>query len=245
MLRSSLRIVHQDNGIAERKLFQTHAGPRITKDFRLLDLGTGTGRVAARFIEYGIPASSIVGVDINETLFADPHFPAGVDKRVGNVSQLDALLGRKEKFDLVVANMLFHLTTYGEYVRCLEAVNRRLRDDDASHGNGAILIIVPHPLMRALRAAATIGQYERRDWAVERAPWGEEILLHHKTLHQYELGMYEAGLDVSFFFTHWAGAQEIDNNRYTSDTSIWLTLREGTKREDLPYKNLRLWMFGS
>ncbi len=223
------------NSYRKQDTVPTTFGFPIAKDFQVLDLGTGTGRVPGRLIDYGVPADNIVGIDRNQDLLGVEFFPDGARKVAGDVRELDRLLGADESFDFITANMLFHLLSYPDYVGCLRQVRNHTK-----RFRTRVLIIVPHPLRRGIY---TTGEYHAHSALTERAPWGEEIQVQQKTIQDYERGLFEAGFDTFYIATYGVGLDNVDSTFLIRDQASW---RKIGRRKSVGKKrpsHLRLWLF--
>lgn len=92
------------------------------KDEHGLDIGTGTGNLAARFLELG---SRMSGVDQSKEMLRLcrkklPH----LDTRIGNFLALPYL---EEQFDFVVSSFAFHHLTPDQQILALEEMRRVLK----------------------------------------------------------------------------------------------------------------------
>lgn len=219
------------NGLDEKQKIMTRFGFGISKDFRALDLGTGTGRVASTLIGFGVPPDQITGIDVNEELLNDPHYPEGVKKINGDVREVHKLLGGEERFDFIVSNTLFHLLSYEDYVASLKGARKHIKQHYTQ-----VLITVPHPMRSVI---PTIGHYHSQSTLLETAPWGEEIELHQKTLQDYSRGLFEAGFATSRIRTYGVGYDTVNSNRLVRDESVWRAI--DSKDFEKP-ESLRFWL---
>ncbi|TFE24506.1 MerR family transcriptional regulator [Cohnella luojiensis] len=87
-----------------------------------LDIGTGTGNLAARFMERGI---SMSGVDQSKEMLrhCQRKYPA-LETRIGNFLALPYL---EEQFDFVVSSFAFHHLTPDQQLLALEEMRRVLK----------------------------------------------------------------------------------------------------------------------
>ena len=230
---------HPDNKSIDA--ITTEGGALIPANFSVLDLGTGTGRVAQALIDYGIPGANMLGVDNNLKMLDDAHFPAGVNKLEADITDFLPKLNDKYpklgNFDLIVANMVFHLLNYEEYVSVLKQVRKR------ATRNAEMLIIVPHPLRSAID---TIGSYHGGGSVEDIAPWGERLTLPIKTIDDYRKGLDQAGFDVRYRFTCGANT-EVFGRSFQDDCVVRSTITDmqhGSRITKLP-EHFRLWMGAS
>lgn len=221
------------NGYPEQETIRTTFGFRVARDFEVLDLGTGTGRVPERLTEYGIPAGNITGIDHNRSLLEDEHFPEGAIKILGDVRELDRLLEHGKSFDFITANMLFHLLSYQDYVACLKQV----RNHTKLYRN-MMLIVVPHPLRKETE---TIDGYHSRSAITEEAPWKEEIQVQPKTIQDYKRGLFDSGFNTFYIATYGVGLDEVDSRYLISDEASWMAIGNGKSTDERPSR-LRLWL---
>ena len=219
---------------------KTAFGQTLPENFSVLDLGTATGRVATRMIEYGVRPRNIVTVDIDLAKLDDSHFPIDVQKIHGDVVNISELLSNKFRdsrvnFELITANMLFHLLTYDDYVSCLSQVRNRVREYRSQ-----LMMVVPHPLREELES---IREYHSQKSTTETAPWGEKINYQIKTIQDYVRGLREAGFTTTFIGTAGVGIGE-DSRLFLHDEAVWSELERYRKtghHTKLPHC-FRLWL---
>ncbi len=87
-----------------------------------LDIGTGTGNLAGRFMDRGISMSAVDQSKEMLRLCRRKH-PA-LDTRLGNLLALPYLEGQ---FDLVVSSFAFHHLTYDQQLLALEEIRRVIK----------------------------------------------------------------------------------------------------------------------
>lgn len=217
----------------------TSYGSWIPEDFRALDLGSGTGRVPRKLIEFGVHPSNIVAIDNNPKMLNHPHFPSGVNALNGDMREVDRLvvgeLPKFGNFNLVTANMSLHYFSYKDLVRVLRKVRKLMTSDSY------LYIMVPHPLRDAV---ATPAQYHQRGKIFERTPWGDEISLYKKTIDDYGRVLEDAGFDCGWLSTTGENLK-IEDNFLIHDEGIRDTIRE-IRRGNITAENLphffRMWM---
>jgi SAM-dependent methyltransferase len=216
----------------------TKFGSIIPEDFRALDMGTGTGNIPISLIDFGVKPENIVGIDNNPEMLADACYPAGVRKICADARKflpmLNDALPKFGNFDLVTANMVFHLLSFGDYVKALKQVRKVVTE------RAQLYIMVPHPLRDKMDS---IPDYYQRKMVPERAPWGEEITYGTKTISDYCRGLREAGFSCWIIRTTGVGLR-LEDNLLLSDEAIWSRVQDrkrGMDKGTLPHY-FRLWL---
>lgn len=216
---------------------KTSFGSLLPANFSVLDLGTGTGRVAEELIKFGIPADRILGIDINRELLTDKHYPEGVRKIQADVSELPLVNGIKADqltpFNFVTANMLFHTFSYEKYVECLKSVRKLMSE------RSMFLITVPHPYRDWI---TTISEYHDQHAITENGPWGGTVEYHVKTIQDYCRAFYEAGM-YPFQQGETGVGLKVLGKIYDTDEAVWKSLSEKNRCVDLP-RYYRMWWVG-
>lgn len=150
---------------------------------RVLDLGTGSGRVPQHLIERGIPPKNITGVEISPRLveIARRTMPE-VTFIEGDITEVEL---PPNSFDLVTSNMVFEFLDDDSLRRALANAARSLKP------GGVLLYITTHP------------EKLRRDSGLERPgrfeatfPWGEKGPNYYRTLEDFVKLTEEAGLTI-------------------------------------------------
>ena len=219
----------------------TKFGRLIPDDFRVLDLGTGTGHIPESLIDIGVKPENIVGVDNNFEMLIVENYPSDVHKLCTDVKKFVPTL-KKElpgfgNFDLVTANMVFHLLTFGDYIKTLKQVRKVVTD------RAQLYIMLPHPLRDEMDS---IADYHRHGVISEKTPWGEYINYGTKTIADYCRGLKEAGFDCWVIGTTGVGLK-LEDNLLLHDEAIWSNVqyrKKGYSTRPLPHY-FRLWLMAS
>lgn len=96
---------------------------------RLLELGTGTGRLAIPLARQGL---QIVGVDVSEAMLAvlgDKYRAANLDVRRADMCDLEPLALGKFGVIVVAFNSLLHLNGHTRQRACLQTIRDHLSED--------------------------------------------------------------------------------------------------------------------
>jgi hypothetical protein len=174
-------------------------------------------------------------------MFASEDYPPGVNKLCADVRRFLPTL-KKElpgfgNFDLVTANMVFHLLTFGDYVKALKQIRNVVTE------RARLYIMLPHPLRDEMDS---IPDYHRRGVVQERAPWGEDVTYGTKTISDYCRGLEETGFHCWIIRTTGVGL-EFEDNLLLEDEAIWSRVQDRKKGVDdgaLPHY-FRLWLMAS
>lgn len=216
----------------------TKFGRLTPDDFRVLDLGTGTGHIPESLIDFGVKPQNIVGLDNNSRMLENIDYPLGVHKLCADVRKFSPTL-KKElsgfgNFDLVTANMVFHLLTFGDYVKTLKQIRNVVTE------RAELYIMLPHPLRDEMNS---IPGYHQRGVVAEIAPWGEEVAYGIKTISDYCRGLKQTGFHCWIIRTTGVGLR-LEDNLLLSDEAIWSQVqsrKKGTYIGTLPHY-FRLWL---
>lgn len=136
----------------------------IGKTAKMLDLGCGAGKIVDLAIKRGVPASGIVGLDLNTKLtnWCKEMWPEVTFVRGSCVNLVD-LVGQYGPFDLVTAHMLFNHLDDDQYQMTLEQIFSILKP------GGDLIYMIPSPYKTTDISEAVNLQSGMR---VDEAPWG-------------------------------------------------------------------------
>jgi len=210
----------------------------IPKDFRVLDIGTGTGNISKSLIEFGVKPENIVGLDNNSKMLKDNNYPVRVNKLNADARSFLPVLNNEipgfGNFDFVTVNMVFHLFSFRDYIRALKQVRKVVTD------YAQIYIMLPHPLRDQMDS---VPDYHRRSVVSEKSPWGEEIHYGVKTISDYCRGLKQSGFNCWIIRTTGVGLK-LDDNFLLTDGSIWSQVQARKKGIDTPTlpHYFRLWL---
>jgi len=213
----------------------------IPKDFRVLDIGTGTGNVAHTLVEFGVDPRNIVGLDNDPNMLKTSNHPDGVNKLHAGVQNFVPKLKEEfpgfGNFDMVTANMVFHLLNYGDYVKSLKQIKQVMAE------RSQLYIMLPHPLREDIH---TIAAYHDRRTLDEITPWCEPVEYKVKTINEYKRGLAQAGLNTWKIRTTGAD-QGLEDNFLLSDEAVWSHIRADTNHltKAKPPHYFRLWLMAS
>ncbi|MBI2036221.1 methyltransferase domain-containing protein [Candidatus Microgenomates bacterium] len=135
---------------------------------RVLDLGTGTGRVIQLLKDLGVNEENITGLDISEELIkiARLKFP-----RVTFLhASADNFSLPPESFDLVTANMVFQYLDNDMLKRAMDTIYDVLKLD------GQLVFIEPH----GLRSEQVRKGVNNNQWIREQTPWGQKVYVFNR-----------------------------------------------------------------
>jgi len=207
-------------------------------DYSALDLGTGTGRVIQMLIEQGVNPQSVLGVDSNNELLNDKHFPDGANKLSGDIANIKKVIDSefpdtKHVFNLITSNMVFNQLNYGDYVKCLKQTSELMLSQ------GYLIVVVPHPLVTMFDS---IDKYHNPGVLEIMTPWGMLQTHQIKNIQDYLRGLMEAEFDVTGSGT--TGLDIIPNDRFCiEDSYVWYYIKKFQKTGEKPVipKHFRLW----
>ena len=137
---------------AERKLRPLFAHNDVASARRVLDVGCGPGTNTHHFAH-----ASYLGVDFNPEYIASARARHGRDFRVADVTTYD--VAPTERFDLILANSLFHHIDAVNTARILTHLATLLSDD--GHVHIFDLVLPAGPSVARLLARADRGDHPR------------------------------------------------------------------------------------
>lgn len=137
---------------AERKLAPLYAHTDVARARRVLDVGCGPGTNTAHFA-----GSDYLGIDISPAYIATARRRHGREFVVADVTSYR--IAPNERFDLILANSLFHHIDTDNARRILEHLATLLSDD--GHVHIADLVLPERPSISRLLALADRGDYPR------------------------------------------------------------------------------------
>lgn len=137
---------------AERKLAPFLAHNDISKARRVLDVGCGPGTNTAHFV-----GADYLGLDFNPAYIASARRRYGRRFEVADVTQYT--VAPDERFDLILANSVFHHIDTANTARILKHLAMLLTDD--GHVHILDLVMPSHPSVGRLLARLDRGDYPR------------------------------------------------------------------------------------
>lgn len=161
-------------------------------NLKVLDVGVGGGKVLGLLEELGIPAGNITGIDLNAGIL---KLVAGIQPQVtlrqGDIAQKSVLskLADKGPFDAITASMVLNHLSDIRLKHAAENIFNLLRD------GGSFIALVPYPENPEKRRELEVQRMEVTK--VEDAPWGGQVIYHHRAL-----GLYMEYFDRIGFYTH-------------------------------------------
>lgn len=161
--------------------------PAVKKKTVILDLGCGAGKVMELFINNGIPAKNIYGVDISKGLIS-------IAKK--NIPEAQFRIGDFTKVKLPRAHFNIAIS-----VRSVEYLNQKdlekffINVYQALKKDGKLFLITGHPLRVNNGPMET---YLERSSRKVSLPWGMKVCLYHKTVSDLVMGAITAGFLIEY-----------------------------------------------
>ena len=137
---------------AEKKLAPLYAHNDVAKARRVLDVGCGPGTNTAHFAH-----ADYLGIDFNPAYIDDARQRHGREFVVADVTKYE--VAPAERFDLILANSLFHHIDTESTRRILAHLATLLSDD--GHVHVFDLVLPPKPSISRFLARADRGEYPR------------------------------------------------------------------------------------
>ena len=137
---------------AEKKLAPLYAHNDVAKARRVLDVGCGPGTNTAHFAH-----ADYLGIDFNPAYIDDARQRHGREFVVADVTNYQ--VAPAERFDLILANSLFHHIDTESTRRILAHLATLLSDD--GHVHVFDLVLPPKPSISRFLARADRGEYPR------------------------------------------------------------------------------------
>ena len=136
----------------ERKLAPLYAHNDVARARRVLDVGCGPGTNTAHFAH-----ADYLGIDFNPSYIADARARHGREFVVADVTKYE--VAADQRFDLILANSLFHHIDTASTRRILAHLATLLSDDGYVH---VFDLVLPNgPSISRLLARADRGEYPR------------------------------------------------------------------------------------
>lgn len=142
---------------AERKLAPLFAHNDMARTRRVLDVGCGPGTNTQHFAH-----ADYLGIDFNPAYIASARQRHGREFIVADVTTYE--VAPDQRFDLILANSLFHHIDAANTERILSHLATLLSDD--GHVHVLDLVLPPRPSIARFLAKADRGDYPRplQDW---------------------------------------------------------------------------------
>lgn len=157
------------------------------QDMRILDLGSGTGRVIDLAIKSGAKKENILALEPNP-IMADYIRQKGYYTIKDSAENLIIPFMQAEQLDMITANMVLNHFPTEDYERFTQIVHGVLKPD------GGLIYIVPHPGNKACKH--DFDYYDNYRVIEEKAPWGGYTQYHHRSV-EYQTDILEQnGYDV-------------------------------------------------
>jgi SAM-dependent methyltransferase len=169
--------------LVEKKVWKEWLADNLHPGCRVLDMGSGAGKMVDLMLSLGVAGEQLVGLDLNRRLIGwSKEWWPEVQFIHGDCTTVD--LSIESGFDLVVSHMLVNHLEDPEFDATVAAVSRILRPE------GKFVYMAPDPVSKATSLKIPDGQAGM--WKDELAPWGGEVRYHHRTVqHQVDrLGKY-------------------------------------------------------
>lgn len=148
----------------ERPAIQRYLEPYISPESKILDIGTGTGRVIGLLKEMGAQESNIIGIDVSEKLLAEARrkYPSATFIQ----ASIDDFILPIASIDIATANMVFQYIDNDRLYVGLDKLYKALTE------RGLLCFTEPHPVRSdTVREASNNNQ-----WVREATPWGGEVV---------------------------------------------------------------------
>ena len=137
---------------AERKLAPLFAHNDVARARRVLDVGCGPGTNTHHFAH-----AEYLGIDFNPAYIESARKRHGREFVVADVTKYE--VSREERFDLILANSLFHHIDTANTARILAHLATLLSDD--GHVHVLDLVLPPQPSVSRFLARADRGEHPR------------------------------------------------------------------------------------
>ena len=168
----------------EKPCYERLLKARLLKDSRVLDVGSGSGRILRFLIEAGVSASGLTALDINpcvHNLSSEVH----PDITALHADISEAILPGGS-FDLVMSHMVFLYLGPQDLQRAFAKCYSALQS------GGLLCFQVPHPFKVAVEPSC----YLKREWRKVETPWGDCIPQFTHTCSDYCNFVISAGFRI-------------------------------------------------
>lgn len=152
----------------ERPALKRYLEGVVTPSSKVLDVGTGTGRVIELLLEMGVSQQNVIGIDVSNRLLeaSQLKFPEATFIH----SSIEDLRLPPASFDLVTANMVFHYLDNEMLLKSLDNIYRMLKVE------GKLCFLNTHPD----RSEDSKRGENNDQWIKELTPWGQEIFIFNR-----------------------------------------------------------------
>jgi trans-aconitate methyltransferase len=203
----------------DKPSLDSYVSETLQRSNKILELGSGSGKVIDYLCAKGVPEDNITGIDSSIELvqIARSNHP----RAHFNVHDISNVRSRESAYDLILAVRIF------EYLS-LEALHRVVTNCyEWLKPKGKLFIIVGHPI----RVNGTdISTYRQRGPRSHRVPGGIPVVLMHKTVSDYINALSHAGFSLNV--VEETGASEAlrrvspsDYKRYASYGAVTLVIK--------------------
>lgn len=169
----------------EKPSLDKHLSDLYSRNPRVLEAGCGNGRIVEHFLERGISADNIVGIDLSEGMLtiAKKDNPS-VRFIHADITQPESI---GDTFDLVTCSMVLEGLGHKTFRRALNNFAQWLRK------GGNLLYIVPHPIRMT---HGKLYEYFNKINRLEPSPWNTQVPYTHRTMSDYINETILAGLTI-------------------------------------------------
>jgi ubiquinone/menaquinone biosynthesis C-methylase UbiE len=145
----------------EKPAFDKNIGIMYKPEVKVLDIGCGTGRVAAHLVSKGVKPSHIIGIDPSDKMLnLAKKRGLGIGMIKGSATKLPF---GSDSFDLVVSNMVIHELSQEQFSQALSEIARVLKP------GGIFFFVDAHPSSTPEKVDH-VGQ-----WIDQYTPWGTYV----------------------------------------------------------------------
>ena len=172
----------------EKPSLDSHLLPLLHRESRVLDIGSGGGRMIEYMVDNGVSPENIQGLDVSATMIemAKVKHPK-VKFKQSDITYSDL---PKLSFDVITGLMMVHYLNSDNLILAMKNCHRMLKS------GGALFLMLIHPLRQQKEENTS---YFDRDWRVSTMPYGAEAPFFHHTISDILHSFFKANLILDVF----------------------------------------------